>query len=430
MGDDEGGFFDGFDDGGNDDGGSDDSDNDNSYNDDSSDEDSDDDSGYDDPGNNNNDDDSGDNDDGSDSDDHTLSADDFPNASEEDFTDDDGSWSADDYAQSAENLFGDHEYFGDTIFSQLADQGYAPFQEPAFLDGFEQVAPGSTETLHLFERDGQLSAFGFLQPALLAYLMGRYTGIDFSNVDVAPGDLGGRAEPQPLPPQYASLQEADAVDLRKYATPVGDQGQTSRCSAFAWTHAAELINVRDKGTTDRLSPSFTMLNFQRMQGDDRDYEYAASGGNGTIGGPDPGRVLVEQGTCRQELWPDNAEEPRANERVLQQDAVSHRLEGAPQPIALDDVRKVLTAGCPVHVAMNTGPAFSQVGRDGVFNAAEPPSGRHGRHAMLLTGYTGNFFSVKNSWGEEWGDKGYGYIPKNVLAQSDPEFIAILKPQTT
>ena len=49
--------------------------------------------------------------------------------------------------------------------------------------------------------------------------------------------------------------------------------------------------------------------------------------------------------------------------------------------------------------------------------------------MLLTGYTGNFFTVKNSWGEEWGDKGYGYIPKNVLAQSDPEFIAILKPQT-
>ena len=79
--------------------------------------------------------------------------------------------------------------------------------------------------------------------------------------------------------------------------------------------------------------------------------------------------------------------------------------------------------------MNTGAAFSQVGRDGVFSAAEPPSGRHGRHAMLLTGYTGNFFTVKNSWGEEWGDKGYGYIPKNVLAQSDPEFIAILKPQT-
>jgi C1A family cysteine protease len=75
--------------------------------------------------------------------------------------------------------------------------------------------------------------------------------------------------------------------------------------------------------------------------------------------------------------------------------------------------------------MNTGPAFSNIGRDGVFNAAEAPSGRHGRHAMLMVGYTGNFYIVKNSWGEDWGDKGYCYIPKNVLEASDPEFVAVL-----
>ena len=67
----------------------------------------------------------------------------------------------------------------------------------------------------------------------------------------------------------------------------------------------------------------------------------------------------------------------------------------------------------------------QVGRDGVFNAAEAPSGRHGRHAMLIVGYTGNFFIVKNSWGADWGDQGYCYIPKSVLAASEPDFIAVL-----
>ncbi len=79
----------------------------------------------------------------------------------------------------------------------------------------------------------------------------------------------------------------------------------------------------------------------------------------------------------------------------------------------------------MHVSINTGSAFSDVGRDGVFDAAEAPSGRHGRHAMLIVGYTGNFFIVKNSWGENWGDKGYCYIPKNVLAESDPDLIAVL-----
>jgi hypothetical protein len=168
-----------------------------------------------------------------------------------------------------------------------------------------------------------------------------------------------------------------------------------------------------------------MLEFQRMQGDAQDYAYAHSGGDGTVSGTDPGRVLVENGTCRQDLWPDASEVPTTSERVLISDAEKHHLEGTPHPIALDDVRKVLSAGCPVHVAMNTGPAFSQVGRDGQFNAAEPASGRHGRHAMLIVGYTGNFFILKNSWGENWGDKGYCYIPKSVLAESDPDLIAVL-----
>ena len=135
--------------------------------------------------------------------------------------------------------------------------------------------------------------------------------------------------------------------------------------------------------------------------------------------------MVENGTCRQDLWPDDRDRPVTREEQLAADAQRYRLDGVPLPIALDDVRKVLSTGCPVHVSMNTGAAFSDVGRDGVFNAAEAPWGRHGRHAMLMVGYTGNFFILKNSWGSEWGDQGFCYVPKNVLAASDPECIAML-----
>jgi len=355
----------------------------------------------------------------------TLSADDFPNATAADFEGDDGSWTPDDYQQSAENLFGDHEFFGDTMASQRADEGYQPFQDERFRQGFEEVAPGSSETVQLFERDGHLSAFGFVPLAMLEYLRMRYTGIDLSELDVSLPQRGEPVQPQPLPPAFDSVQPADAVDLRKYCTPVGDQGQTARCSAFAWTHATELVSSLKAGDGMRLSPSYTMLEFQRMQGDAQDYSYAYAGGDGTVSGTDPGRVLVEQGTCRQELWPDASETPATSERTLISDADRHHLDATPHPIGIEDVRKALSAGCPVHVAINTGPAFSQVGRDGVFNAAEPPSGRHGRHAMLIVGYTGNFFIVKNSWGESWGDQGYCYIPKSVLADSAPDLVAAL-----
>jgi uncharacterized protein YvpB len=109
---------------------------------------------------------------------------------------------------------------------------------------------------------------------------------------------------------------------------------------------------------------------------------------------------------------------------MKADASNYKLQASLFAVKLDDLKRVLSAGHPVHLAMTTGPAFSRVGRDGIVRKAEGPSGRHGYHAMLLVGYKGNYFIVKNSWGTSWGDQGYCYIPKNILAQSDPEFIAV------
>lgn len=358
-------------------------------------------------------------------DDTAPSAEDFPNATQEDFEDDDGTWTESDYDESARNLFGNHEYFGDTQATRLAAEGYQEFADPGFMRGLNQVVPGAADTINLYQQDGRLHAFGFIEAAALELLMARYTGIDFSHMDVSVPQRGDAVQPQPLPPAFAAVEPKDAVDLRKFSTPIGDQGQTSRCSAFAWTHATEMVTNMKTGSAPRLSPSFTMLEFQRMQGDAKDYKYAYSGGDGTTGGPDPGRLLSEQGTCRQELWPDSSEVPVTSERVLTADAQKHALAATPLPISLEDARKVLSAGCPVHVSINTGQQFSDIGRDGMFNAAEAPSGQHGRHAMLMVGYTGNFYIVKNSWGTDWGDNGYCYIPKKVLEASDPELVAVL-----
>ena len=355
------------------------------------------------------------------------SAEDYPNAGEEDFYTDEGNWTDDDYQVSAKNLFGDNQYFGDTLQTRMADQGYQEYKDPGTRQGFDNITPGLSNGLHLFERQGQLSAFGIVPMIALELLRSRFPSIDFNHVDVGiPGMGGGEKVPvQPLPPDLAAVQEKDAVDLRKYASPVGDQAQTSRCSAFAWTHAQEMTGRILTNESGRLSPNYTMYGFQQMQGDAHDYKYAYKGGDGTVSGADPGNVLVKQGTCRQEFWPDDRPEPIVSETQLKSDAGTHLLHGQPLPISIDDVRKVLSAGMPVHLSMNTGPAFADIGRDGIVNSAEPPSGQHGRHAMLCVGYTGNFFIIKNSWGTDWGENGYCYVPRKVLQESDPEFVAVI-----
>jgi len=235
-----------------------------------------------------------------------------------DFQEDDGSWTPDDYQQSAQNLFGDHEYFGDTMTQQRIDQGYQPFTDPGFMQGFEQVAPGSSQTIQLFEGPHGLVAYGFLTMAMMEFLRMRYMGIDFSNVDVSVPQRGEPVEPKPLPPAFDSVQPADAVDLRKFCTPIGDQGQTLRCSAFAWTHATEMVTNIKTGSAPRLSPTYTMLEFQRLQGDAKDYRYAYSGGDGTASGTETrrgtggtrhlppgicGRIRAKRPSLRSACWP-------------------------------------------------------------------------------------------------------------------------------
>jgi hypothetical protein len=168
-----------------------------------------------------------------------------------------------------------------------------------------------------------------------------------------------------------------------------------------------------------------MYRFQQLQGDVRDFKWAWKGGDGTSGTWEPGHHLFSSGTCRHDHWPNDEKHPRASLDEMEADAQIHRFEADVYDVTVEDMKKLLSAGLPVQISMTTGEAFSDVGRDGVVKVAEGPSGHHGYHAMLCVGYVGNYFIVKNSWGEDWGQGGYCYIPKKVLMDSEPEAVAIV-----
>ena len=73
----------------------------------------------------------------------------------------------------------------------------------------------------------------------------------------------------------------------------------------------------------------------------------------------------------------------------------------------------------------SGPVLTRLDVDATWYEATANQGRldayqpqtaSGGHAVALVGYTREGFIVRNSWGEEWGDKGFGYA-SNAYAQA-------------
>jgi hypothetical protein len=74
---------------------------------------------------------------------------------------------------------------------------------------------------------------------------------------------------------------------------------------------------------------------------------------------------------------------------------------------LNSIKTALFLGNPIVFGIQLFEAFEKVGNDG---KVMMPEGRSlGGHAMVIVGVNSTHFIVANSWGENWGDKGFCYI---------------------
>ena len=369
-----------------------------------------------------------------------------------DLEDDTGDWSADDYERSARALFGAHPHFGDTAHTHALAEGDVALGDPALAAGLASEVHAhlahsrgharsdgttSTEGLRFYRRGDSIVARGVLgvdSAEELTGLRAAVPRVSFDDVHLAqakrtrtPATTPAKGKvPHAPPAPHAAGGEArgGGVDLRPHCSPVGDQGQTLRCDAFAWTHAAELAGNILGTPFPRLACSFTMLEFLKRQGERADFRRAYLGGEGVSGTWQPGELLVKHGTCRATLWPNDDPHPTAPMVEMTADAQKHLLAAKPYVIHLDDAKAALRSGWPIQLSIYTGDAFIAVGRDGVYHMPRVKQPAREYHAMLCVGFIGNFFILKNSWGKRWGDQGYCYVPKASVARSSPELVVI------
>jgi C1A family cysteine protease len=234
--------------------------------------------------------------------------------------------------------------------------------------------------------------------------------------------IGGyRAGKMPDNVTYKKAGKLDSlpskVDLRKFMTPVETQvGQS--CVANAFAGAYEYLAKRENGDAADVSRLFIYYNARYMEGTQD--EDAGSVMVNAIDG------LKEYGACAEDYWANDEEmileEPdedsynhAANFKIVEAEYIETDLELW---------KHTLAEGFPIAFALNTFESFDEANRNRGRVLMPKPSDNvretHGWHAMLCVGYSDpdQMFIVRNSWGNEWGDKGYCYIPYNYVIHSD------------
>jgi C1A family cysteine protease len=218
--------------------------------------------------------------------------------------------------------------------------------------------------------------------------------------------------------RFSQKQLPSKVDLRPYMTTVEDQSAVNSCVANALVGAYEYLAKRELGEAGDVSRLFVYYHARAFDG----WEGKDQGCTIT----NAIKVLEEYGSCREETW---GYDPQLVNEIPHEEAheeASNFLvqEANEIPVDLYSMKHCLAEGFPFTFALRLFKTFDHARKKGIVPMPDFKSedGResHGNHAMLCVGYLDNhkLFIVRNSWGEDWGDQGYCYIPYEYM--TNPE----------
>ncbi|MDD5543349.1 MAG: C1 family peptidase [Acidobacteriia bacterium] len=215
-------------------------------------------------------------------------------------------------------------------------------------------------------------------------------------------------------PTLAALPKK--TDLRTLCPPVYNQGQLGSCTANAIGAALEFDQMLQKEKEVFLpSRLFIYYNERKMEG-------TVNSDSGAMI-RDGIKSVAKQGACPETQWPYViAKFRKLPPRPCYTHGLQHQAIQYQRLVSnLNQMKGCLASGFPFVFGFAVYESFEspQVAKTGHAPMPSSGEGQLGGHAVLAVGYDDakQWFIVRNSWGSQWGMKGYFTLPYAYL--TDP-----------
>jgi len=234
-----------------------------------------------------------------------------------------------------------------------------------------------------------------------------------------------------------------SVDLRQWCSPVEDQGNLGSCTANAGTGVIEYYERKAFGRhmdASRLFLYKVTRNLMKQKGDTGAYLRTTMG------------AMVLFGVPPEDYWSYSDDEkkfdlePPAFCYAFAQNYQTityfrHDPPGTKAEEVLNKVKTNLSKGHPAMFGFSVYNSIEQAEATGRIPFPSPKEDIEGGHAIVAVGYddkmkiknpsgkieTTGALLIRNSWGKDWGEKGYGWLPYDyVLKGLAEDFWSILK----
>lgn len=217
-----------------------------------------------------------------------------------------------------------------------------------------------------------------------------------------------------IPEDHTTLPRR--VDLRPDCPPIYDQGHLGSCTANALAGAYQFDEYKQH-TSSQFIPSRLFIYYN-----ERDLEHHISTDSGASL-RDGMKTIQKIGVCHEQLWPydiskftEKPTEPCYDEAKEHQAISYHRLDNT----SLEELKHCLSEGFPfvLGIAIYSSFKSKEAQRTGYINMPLSTDQKLGGHAVMAVGYTPTHFIVRNSWGTDWGAKGYFFLPYDYVTSQE------------